>query len=188
MSYAAALPVLQRDWNLSGAQAGAIAGGFQIGYALSLVVFSAIADRISPKRLYLGSMFAAGMSALGFAVFARDFASAVILHTLVGVSLGGTYTTGVMILADQYEARSRGMAVGVFIASTSCGYALSLLVSGAAIPVGGYRLSFILTGLGPMLGWAVAWITLLATAVPPAGRRQGQRFTREVLAHRFILP
>ena len=184
MSYAAALPVLQREWSLSGAQAGAIAGGFQVGYAVSLVVFSSIADRISPKRIYLGSMFAAGVSALGFAIFARDFASALILHTIVGVSMGGTYTTGVMILADQYEARSRGMAVGVFIASTSCGYALSLLVSGAAIPAGGYRLSFILTCLGPLLGWVVAWITLRSTAVLAAGRRQGLRFTREVLAHR----
>ena len=184
MSYAAALPVLQREWHLSGAQAGAIAGGFQIGYAVSLVVFSSIADHISPKRVYLGSMFAAGVSALGFAIFARDFTSALILHTLVGVSLGGTYTTGVMILADQYDARSRGMAVGVFIASTSCGYALSLLISGAAIPAGGYRLSFILTCLGPLLGWMVGWITLRSTAVPAAGRRPGQRFTREVLTHR----
>lgn len=184
MSYAAALPVLQREWSMSGAQAGAVAGGFQIGYALSLVFFSSLADRVSPKRIYLWSMFAAGLSALGFAIFARDFISALVLHTMVGVSLGGTYTTGVMILADQYDARSRGMAVGVFIASTSCGYAVSLLISGVALPAGGYRLSFLLTCLGPLLGWAVAWWTLRSTVVPAARRRKGQRFTREVLAHR----
>jgi MFS family permease len=184
MSYAAALPVLQREWSMSGTQAGAVAGGFQIGYAMSLVFFSSLADRVSPKRIYLWSMFFAGLSALGFALFARDFTSALVLHTTVGVSLGGTYTTGVMILADQYDARSRGMAVGVFIASTSCGYALSLLISGAALPAGGYRLSFLLTCLGPLLGWAIAWWTLRSTVVPAARRRKGQRFTREVLAHR----
>ena len=184
MSYAAALPVLQREWSMSGAQAGAVAGGFQIGYALSLVFFSSLADRVSPKRIYLWSMFAAGLSALGFAIFARDFTSALILHTTVGVALGGTYTTGVMILADQYDVRSRGMAVGVFIASTSCGYALSLLISGGALPTGGYRLSFFLTGLGPLLGWAIAGWTLRSTVVPAAGRRKDQRFRREVLTHR----
>lgn len=184
MSYAAALPVLQREWSMSGAQAGAVAGGFQIGYAVSLVFFSSLADRVSPKRIYLWSMFAAGLSALGFAFFARDFASALAFHTALGVSLGGTYTTGVMILAEQYDARSRGMAVGVFIASTSCGYALSLLISGAALPVGGYRLSFLLTCLGPLLGWAIAGWTLRSTVVPAARRRKGQRFTREVLTHR----
>ena len=171
MSYAAALPVLQREWGMSAAQAGVIASGFQIGYAVSLVVFSSVADRISPKRLYLWSLFAAGVFGLSFAVFARGFTSALILHTVVGISLGGTYTTGVMIIADQYVARHRGMAVGFFIASTSCGYAFSLAISGVAIPVGGYKLSFLLTCLGPILGWFLAWITLRRTAVPAAGRR-----------------
>jgi MFS family permease len=184
MSYAAALPVLQREWGMSAAQAGVIASGFQIGYAVSLVVCSSVADRISPKRLYLWSLFAAGVFGLSFAVFARGFISALILHTVVGISLGGTYTTGVMILADQYVARHRGMAVGFFIASTSCGYAFSLAISGVAIPVGGYKLSFLLTCLGPILGWLLAWVTLRRTTVPAAGRRKEQRFTREVLSNR----
>jgi MFS family permease len=184
MTYAAAMPVLRDDWGMTGAQAGTVASGFQIGYAVSLVVCSGLSDRISPKAIYLWSMFAAGLSALAFALLARDFASAVILNTAVGVSLGGTYTTGLMILAGRYPSRTRGMAVGYFIASTSCGYACSLLISGAAIPVGGYRLAFLLTGLGPALGWALAAITLRATPVVAAGRRPGRRFTREVLANR----
>jgi MFS family permease len=184
MSYAAAIPVLQREWGMSAAEAGLIASGFQIGYAVSLVVCSSIADRISPKRLHLWSLFAAGVFSLIFAVFARGFTSALVLHTVVGISLGGTYTTGVMIIADQYVARHRGMAVGFFIASTSCGYAFSLAISGVAIPVGGYKLSFLLTCLGPILGWFLAWITLRHTAVPAAGRRKEQRFTREVLGNR----
>lgn len=184
MSYAAALSVLQREWGMSAAQAGVIASGFQIGYAVSLVVCSSVADRISPKRLYLWSLFAAGVFSLVFAVFARGFTSALILHTIVGISLGGTYTTGVMIIADQYVARHRGMAVGFFIASTSCGYAFSLAISGVAIPVGGYKLSFLLTCFGPMLGWFLAWITLRHTAVSAPGRRKEQRFTREVLGNR----
>jgi MFS family permease len=184
MSYAAALSVLQREWGMSAAQAGLIASGFQIGYAVSLVVCSSVADRISPKRLYLWSLFAAGVFSMVFAVFARGFTSALILHTIVGISLGGTYTTGVMIIADQYVARRRGMAVGFFIASTSCGYAFSLAISGVAIPVGGYKLSFLLTCFGPMLGWFLAWITLRRTVVPAPGRRKEQRFTREVLGNR----
>ena len=184
MTYAAAISVLQGEWGMSAAQAGSIASGFQIGYALSLIVCSNIADRISPRSVYLWSLFAAGVSALGFAWFARDYTSALLLYTLVGISLGGTYTTGVMILADQYAPRSRGMAVGFFIASTSFGYACSLAISGVAIPLGGYRLSFVLTCLGPLLGWLLAWFTLRATAVPAANRQKGQRFTREVLGNR----
>jgi MFS family permease len=184
MTYAVAIPLLQREWAMSAVQAGSIASGFQLGYAVSLVVFSSIADRVSARTVYLGSLFAAGICSLGFAFFARDFLSGLILHTVVGVALGGTYTTGVMIIADQYVPSSRGMAVGFFIASTSCGYALSLAISGMAIPVGGYRLSFFLTCLGPIMAWLLAWITLRHTVMPVPQRRDGQRFTRQVLGNR----
>ena len=76
------------------------------------------------------------------------------------------------------------MAVGYFIASTSCGYACSLAISGVALPLGGYRLSFLLTCLGPLVGWLVAWMTLRTTSVPTAAREKGKRFTQEVLRNR----
>jgi MFS family permease len=79
------------------------------------------------------------------------------------------------------------MAVGFFIASTSCGYALSLAITGIALPVGGYRLSFFLTCLGPILGLLLAWITLRRTVVPVPERRAGQRFTGEVLSNRHAM-
>jgi MFS family permease len=187
MTYAAVLPVLQQEWGMSAVQAGSIASGFQLGYAVSLVVLSSVADRISARTVHLGSLFASGISSIAFALLARDFLSGLILYTLVGVSLGGTYTTGVMIIADQYAPTSRGMAVGFFIASSSCGYALSLAMSGIALSLGGYRLSFFLTCLGPMVGWLLAWITLRHTAVSVSERRAGQRFTREVLGNRTAM-
>jgi MFS family permease len=184
MTYAAVLSVLQQEWDMSASQAGSIVSGFQLGYAFSLVVFSSIADRISPRTVYLGSLFGAGICSLSFAFLARDYLSGLILYTVVGVAMGGTYTTGVMIIADQYVPASRGMAVGFFIASTSCGYALSLAISGIALPVGGYRLSFFLTCLGPILGFLLAWIALRHTVVPEPERRVEQKFAGEVLRNR----
>jgi MFS family permease len=184
MTYAAALPVLQKEWQMSAAAAGSIASGFQIGYAVSLVIFSALADRISPKLLYLWSMSWAALLSLGFALLARDYLSALLLYTIVGISLGGTYTTGLMILADQYPIKRRGMAMGFFIASTSLGYALSLFLSGIALPIGGYKLSFLLTCLGPPVGSVLAWITLFKTAVSAQERQEGRRFKKDVLGNR----
>jgi MFS family permease len=184
MSYAAVIPVLQREWGMSGAQAGVISSGFILGYAVSLVVCSNLADMVSPRSVYLWSLFAAGVSALAFAFLAGDFYSGLLLYTIVGLALGGTYTTGVMIIADQYSPKSKGMAVGCFIASTSLGYACSLTLSGLALPMGGYKLSFLLTCSGPLVGWMVAWITLRHTKVPAAGRKGGESFIREVIGNR----
>ncbi len=184
MTYAAALPILQQEWDMSAAAAGAIAGGFQIGYAMSLFVFSSLADRIGAKPLYLRSMSAAAFFSLGFALLARGYLSALVLYTLVAISLGGTYTTGLMILADRYPTERRGMASGFFIASSSFGYMLSLALSGVLIPLGGYKLSFLVTCLGPFLGSIVAWITLSKTEVSTTKRLKKQEFKKEVLKNR----
>jgi MFS family permease len=184
MTYAATLPVLQREWGMSAAAAGSIAGGFQLGYAISLVIFSFLSDRVCPKKLYLGSMTACAVCALLFAAWARDYISGLVLYTLTALSMGGNYTTGLIILAQRYPIVGRGRAMGFFIASTSLGYALSLLLSGAAIPVGGYKLAFWLTCSGPAVGAVLAWITFRRTIVGKPVRTKEQRFSREVLRNR----
>jgi MFS family permease len=187
MTYAAVLPVLQREWAMTGAQAGLVSSGFQMGYAVSLVVFSSLADRLGPKPLFLGSMSAAAFFALGFAFLARDYPSALVIYTLVAISLGGTYTTGLMLLAQQYSPQKRGRAIGYFIASTSLGYALSLVLSGAALPIGGYRLSFLITCSGPAAGALLVWITLRNTPTAIERRSVTKGFARTVLTDRPAL-
>jgi MFS family permease len=163
ITYAAALPVLQKEWNMTAARGGSISSASYTAYAISLVIFSSLADLWGAKRVYLWSMTAGAVSAMAFALFARDYYSGIILYALVGFSLGGSYTTGLMLLSERYAAAGRGSAMGLFIASTSAGYALSLLLSGIALPLGGYKLSLFLTCLGTPLGAAAAWITLRGT-------------------------
>jgi len=184
MTYAAALPVLQKEWNMSAAQAGAISSGFQIGYGISLLFVSTLADRFGAKRLYLGSMITGALFTAAFALFAGSYLSALILYTLVALFIGGSYTTGLMILSDQYPIHRRGMATGFYIASSSLGYMISLVLSGFALPVGGYRLSFITTCLATILGAVFAWITLYRTAVPITPRQTQQSFKKDVLSNK----
>jgi MFS family permease len=184
MTYAAALPVLQREWGMSAAAAGSISSGLQIGYAVSLVIFSELADRVGAKRVFLFSNVSSAAVSLLFAFFARGYYSGLILYTLIGISLGGTYTPGLMMLADRYPSRGRGKAVGVFIASTSLSYSLSLGISGAALPWGGYRSSFLLTCLGPLVGFLMAWIILSSTPNKVFPRPQEQTFSTAVLRNK----
>jgi len=187
MTYAATLPVLQQEWEMSAAAAGSIAGSFQLGYALSLVSFSFLADRMCPKKLYLASMTACAICSILFAAWARDYVSGLVLYTLTALSMGGNYTTGLIILAHRYPIEKRGRAIGFFIASTSLGYALSLILSGVAIPAGGYRLAFWITCSGPAVGAMLAWITLYRTSVGKPPCAGGQRFNREVLRNRAVM-
>ena len=187
ITYAAALPIVQREWGMSAAEGGSISSGNQFAYAISLVVFSSLADLWGAKRVFLGSMTAGGLAALAFALFARDYSSALILYALVGLALGGSYTTGLMLLAERYDTAKRGMAMGYFIASTSTGYALCLLVTGFVLPIGGYTLSFLLTCLGAPIGAGVAWLTLWRTKNTVVQRHAQQGFTRTLMGNKPAL-
>lgn len=79
MTYAVALPVLQQEWAMSATQAGSISSGFQLGYAVSLVFFSSLADRISARTVYLGSLFVSGVCSLAFAAAIAPLAFGAVL-------------------------------------------------------------------------------------------------------------
>ena len=180
ITYAAALPVLQKEWHMSGVTGGSVSSACQIAYAVSLVVFSSLADLWGAKRIFLGSMTVGAFGSMAFALFARDYSSALILYALVGLSLGGSYTTGLMLLTERYTPAKRGTAMGYFIASTSAGYALSLLITGLSLPLGGYKLSFLLTCLGAPIGAVIAWIALRHTRNTVFQRPPKQNFARDL--------
>lgn len=184
MTYAATLPVLRGAWDMSATAAGSISTGFQLGYAVSLLVFSALADRVGARRVYLGSAVLSALSALAFALWARSYLTGLALYTLVALSQGGTYTTGIMLIADRYPSARRGAAVGWLLASSSLGYALSLAVAGGALGHGGYPAAFLATALGPLLGVLVSWWALRDAPNLVHVRPTGARFGREVVRNR----
>jgi MFS family permease len=108
IAYAATLPVLQREWQLSGTVAGSIASAFQVAYAVSLMGCSELAGRVGARRVFLIGTVASGVASLAFAAFARDYWSALVLYTLIALALGGTYTTGILLVAENVPVARRG--------------------------------------------------------------------------------
>ena len=184
MVYAAALPVLQREWEMSAAKAGAISSGYQISYAISLLVISSLADRIGARFLFIFSMLTGAACTVAFALFARGYLSALLLYSLAALAIGGSYTTGLMLLTEHYPPHRRGLSTGFYIASSSLAYVLSLTLSGLTIPAGGYRLSFFATALATVLGGLLSWITLAKTREIVVDRQRQQSFRKEVLSNK----
>lgn len=185
-SYSGALPVLRREWGLSAAQAGAIFAGQQIGYTGAVLVLSTLTDVIGVRRIYLASAVWNGVFGLLFAGFARDFPSALLLRTLGGMGLAGTYMPGMRLVVETFPAATRGGAMGVYIGAFSLGTSLSLLLTGALLPLG-WRTAFTLTAVGPLAAAALAWPVVQDVSPLPARRRiEVGRVLRNVRALRFI--
>ncbi|MBI5969380.1 MAG: MFS transporter [Deltaproteobacteria bacterium] len=163
MVYAACLPILTSEWGMSATQAGSIASGFTFGYSASLATTSWLADHFGARRIFTLSAVTSAGTALAFGLFARDYVTALLLYTLVGITQGGIYTPGIVLMAERFAVARRGSAVGWLIASTSLGYAFSLAVSGLLLALGGHVLAFLGTGILPSVGALILWAGLRRT-------------------------
>jgi MFS family permease len=184
IAYAAVLPVLRREWQMSGTAAGSIASSFQLAYALSLVASSGLADRLGARRVFLMSTGASVIGAMAFALLARDYWSGLLWNALLAVALGGTYTTSILLVADNIPVARRGRAMGFLLGGHSLGLAVALALTGMALPRGGYEGALALIGLGCAVGGVLAGAVLRDTpnVVPP--RAADQRLTAAVLRNR----
>ena len=163
MVYAACLPILLNEWDMSATQAGSISSAFMFGYAASLFVFAWLSDHFGAKRLFLLSAVLSALSALVFGFFAHSYLTGLLLYALAATTQGGLYTPAIMLFSERYDASRRGGAIGYLIASTSVGYAFSLVVSGLCLTWGGYRAAFIVTGCLPLVGLIFSWFALRTT-------------------------
>jgi MFS family permease len=180
-SYAAVLPVLQREWDMSAQSAGLVGAAFQIGYALSLVGWNLLADRIGARPVFLWSSLLGAPTAMAFALLASGPVSAALLYGLTALAIGGNYTPGLILLAERFPAGTRGRATGFFLAATSIGYAGSLFLAGWVLAGWGWRAALIAASLGPVVSAVIAvWsVSGMPTRIHP--RAPGRGFASEVL-------
>jgi len=179
--YAAVLPVLQREWDMSAAAAGSVASAFQVGYAVSLVAWNLLADRIGARPVFLWSSLAGAPAAMAFALFANGPLSAALLYGLTALMIGGNYTPGLILIADRFPPGTRGRATGFFLSATSIGYAASLVLAGGVLGRWGWRAALIAGSLGPVVGAVVAAWTVWDTPTRIHRRKADEGFASEVL-------
>ena len=187
MTYAATLTLLREDWAMTAGQAGLIHGSFHIGYLTSLFGIGFLADRFGAKRTFLYSSIAGAVGAFAFALYADDFMSGFLLHGLAALFAGGSYTPVLTLIAQRFDPARRGRAIGLYIAASSAGGALSLFLSGVMMEVAGWRSAFYVTAAGPALGTLLAFWTLRHTPnlIPPPPEDGGQEsLRREVLTNK----
>ena len=116
-NYQSLLPILQKEWLLTNAQAGWIFSSFQVCYILFVFVLTSVTDYVNPKYIYISTAFWSGVSGALFPFLAEGFWSALLLRALMGIGLAGTYMPGVRMVSEQFSPRERGRAVGIFVAS-----------------------------------------------------------------------
>jgi len=176
-SFSALLPILKAEWGLSNTEAGLILAFYQVGYIGVVAVLATLTDYMPPRRIYLASATWTALTSAAFAWWAGGFLSALVLRTLVGLGLAGTYMPGMRMVAERFARGRRGFAMGCYIGTFTLGTSISLLVTGLANSVWGWRAAFGVTALGPaaaaLIGYWALPAEMPAAATPASPPRGG---------------
>ncbi|MGH8720360.1 MAG: MFS transporter [Burkholderiales bacterium] len=127
----AVLPELQRAWGLPAAALGYVTSAVQLGFIAGTLVFAflAIADRFSPRLVYLACSFAGALANL--AAYAADGSLAALLVTrfATGFFLAGIYPVGMKIASGWFQ-KDLGHALGLLVGALVLGTAFPHLLKG----------------------------------------------------------
>jgi len=141
-SFAALLPSLAAEWQLSNTDAGWIGGIYFAGYVIMVPILTSLTDRVDARLIFLTGAAVGGIGAAGFALFADGFWSAAFWRMLTGIGLAGTYMPGLRALNDRLKGAAQSRAVAFYTASFGIGMSLSYLLAGEIVRHFDWRVVF----------------------------------------------
>ncbi|HXB53859.1 MAG TPA: MFS transporter [Vicinamibacteria bacterium] len=154
MLYSMVLAHLMRDLGMDKATAGLLNSLTLLASALGGLVFGFLADRIGRLRSLMLSIliYSAASGACGLSETILQLA---IFRFILGLGMGGEWTTGAALIAETWRAEHRGKALGLMQSSWAIGEMLAAGVVGLVLPRLGWRAVFFV-GILPAL--LVFWI------------------------------
>ncbi len=165
-TFPALLPSFIDLWRLSNTQAGWVNAVYYAGYMISVPALVSVTDRLDARRVVLLGALGSAISALGFALFATGFQTAVFFRLLAGISLAGIYMPGLKLLGDHTEGALQSRYVSFYTASFSIGLSLSYLLAGEVKTRFGWRWAFALAAL-----CALGALLVAVRLLPPGATR-----------------
>jgi MFS family permease len=149
MLYAMVIAALIRDLSLSTTTAGLLGSITLVASGIGGVAFGLIADRAGRRPAMLASIlvYSVFTAACGLAQNVWQLA---VFRFLLGLGMGGEWTSGAAMVSETWPDKHRGKAVAVMQSSWAVGYAAAALVAAPVAANFGWRAVFFI-GIVPAL-------------------------------------
>nr|MCU0964552.1 MFS transporter [Burkholderiaceae bacterium] len=171
----AVMPALQRDYGWNAAAVGTLTSAVQLGFIAGTLLFAllAVADRFSPRRVFLLCSLAGAACTLAGVASAGSFQQLLLWRAATGFFLAGIYPVG-MKIASQWFPQGLGGALGWLIGALVLGSASAHAVRavGAALP---WTMVFHTVAAAAALGGVLLYATL-PEQPRPVGQGAGLRW------------
>jgi len=155
-------PLLSHQFQLTPAQSSwslSVSSGL---LAISLVLLSAVSDRVGRKPLMVASMFSAAILTI-LSAFAQDYAQLLAIRAALGVALGGMPAVAMAYLGEEIEGPSLGLSMGLYIAGSAFGGMSGRLIASMLSDFLSWRWALGVLGVAGVLAAAEFWRSLPAS-------------------------
>lgn len=149
MLYALVVSALLRELSISTTVAGLLGSLTLVASGIGGIIFGVIADRYGRRRALIGSVlvYSVFTAACGFAQSTWQLG---VFRFLLGLGMGGEWTSGAAMVSETWPDRHRGKAVALMQSAWAVGYAMAALVVAVVLPRFGWRVVFMI-GILPAL-------------------------------------
>jgi len=149
-------PILDDQFHWTNAEYGRVNAAFQLAYAVGLLAFGALVDRVGTKIGYALSIAAWSLSAMGHA-FVGSVSGFLRARVALGLSEGGNFPSAIKTVALWFPRRERALATALFNSGANVG----AVVAPAIVPwialTWGWRAAFVIAGCAGF-AWLALWI------------------------------
>ena len=131
---------------------------FSACYAIGLLFFGALVDKIGSKLGYALSIVVWSLSAMAHGLVRSTLGFGVV-RSILGISEAGNFPAAIKATAEWFPKKERALATGLFNSGTNIGALATPLVVPWITLRWGWRAAFIATGAIGFL-WLAAWLAL----------------------------
>lgn len=148
-------PVLEKEFNWTETDYSYIVMAFTASYAIGLVVFGRIIDKIGTKLGYTISITLWSIAAMMHALVKGTFGFGVARASL-GIGESGNFPAAIKTVAEWFPRKERALATGIFDSGANIGACVAPILIPWILGMYGWQEAFIITGAVGFL-WLIAW-------------------------------
>ncbi len=154
MLYSLVLAFLIREFSMDTRTAGLLNSLTLVASGIGGLLFGILADRIGRIHSLMAAIlvYAMASAACGFSHTIPQLAT---FRFVLGLGMGGEWTTGAALIAETWRAEHRGKALGFMQSAYAIGEAIAALVVALVLPHFGWRPVFF---VGVLPAFLVFWI------------------------------
>jgi len=183
MLYSMVLAHLMQHFGMSKETGGLLNSLTLIASAVGGLGFGFIADRIGRTRALMASILVFSISS-GASGFSQTITQLAICRVILGLGMGGEWSTGAALIAETWPAAHRGKALGIMQSTWAIGEIAAALVAGLMLPRFGWRAVFF---VGILPAFVVFWILRKVPESEIWQNRKSARPDFRVLKRREVL-